>query len=327
MNSAPLSFLCVGSATQDVYLSNVDHLNPVCVNPEECFYNVRLGDKIYVNHVDYQTGGGASNAATTFARGGQLVTFMGKIGHDPAGAAVLKSFATEGIDYAAMAYSDDHNTDYSTLLLAPNGERTILTYRGCGMYFTPEDFDFTKLNRQVDWIYLTSLVGNFTIYDKVMQYARANHCKIAFNPGGRELEHPDQLKALLPNVEILSVNKQEAQQIVSGDTLEDLARELRKLCPVVIITDGANGALVVDRERALRAGLYKGEEMSVDRTGAGDAFCSGFTLRYALGDKLEDAILFAAANSSSVIQHVGAKPGILRGRPELEPLATKPVTL
>ena len=104
-------------------------------------------------------------------------------------------------------------------------------------------------------------------------------------------------------------------------------RDRRKLCPVVIITDGANGALVVDRERALRAGLYKGEEMSVDRTGAGDAFCSGFTLRYALGDKLEDAILFAAANSSSVIQHVGAKPGILRGRPELEPLATKPVTL
>ena len=71
-----LSFLCIGSSSQDVYLYNVDGLAPVCVNPEDCFYNIHLGDKIYVNKVDFMTGGGASNASVTFARGGQKAYFI-----------------------------------------------------------------------------------------------------------------------------------------------------------------------------------------------------------------------------------------------------------
>ena len=49
MNEQQLSFLCIGSSSQDVYLYNVDGLAPVCVNPDDCFYNIHLGDKIYVN--------------------------------------------------------------------------------------------------------------------------------------------------------------------------------------------------------------------------------------------------------------------------------------
>ena len=75
-----LSFLCIGSSSYDVYLRNVADLAPVCTNPEDCFYNIHLGDKIYVNQVDFMTGGGASNASVTFARGGQKSYFMGLIG-------------------------------------------------------------------------------------------------------------------------------------------------------------------------------------------------------------------------------------------------------
>ena len=318
-----LSFLCIGSITSDVYLTNVDKLAPVCKNPDECFYNVRLGDKIYVNHLEQHVGGGAANAAVTFARGAQHVTFMGKIGYDAAGSAAVKTFRDEGIDYAALSYTSDHSTDYSTLLLAPNGERTILTYRGCGMSLTPDDFVFAKLNRKIDWIYLTSLVGKFDIYRQVMQFAQEQGCKIAFNPGGKELDQPEKLKALLNNVEILSVNKQEAKALVDGDGLKTLAYNLHAFCPTVLVTDGVNGSVVVTEQRAIRAGLYNGQEVLSDRTGAGDAFCSGFTLRYALGDDLESAITFAAANSASVIGQIGAQPGILRGLPQLTPVDTK----
>ena len=322
-----VSFLAIGSTTQDVYLSNVDGIVPVCRNPEDCFYDIKLGQKIYVNSVDYEVGGGASNAAVTFARGGQPVTFMGKIGMDMSAQAALRCYADEGVDYSALTISEEYNTDYSTILLAPNGERTIFTYRGCGMFFSPDDFDFNKLNRKIDWIYLTSMVNHFEIYDKITDFAVQNHCKIAFNPGAIELDHPDKLKQVLRNVQILSVNKEEAQRIVPGDTLEELLKNLREYCPVVIITDGANGSIATDRHQTLRAGLYKDTTESVDRTGAGDAFCSGFTLRYALGDSLREAIHFAAANASSVVQHVGAKPGILRGRPQLDPMDIHEIAL
>ena len=92
MSEQQLSFLCIGSSSQDVYLHNVDGLDPVCLNPEDCFFNIHLGDKIYVNKVDFMTGGGASNASVTFARGGQKAYFMGLIGCDPAASACLASF-------------------------------------------------------------------------------------------------------------------------------------------------------------------------------------------------------------------------------------------
>lgn len=310
-------------------MRNVQGLAPVCANPDDCFYNIHLGDKIYVNKVDFTTGGGAANAATTFARGGQHSAFMGLIGCDPAASAVLASFASEGIDTQYISYTRRYNTDYSTLLLAPNGERTILTYRGCGMHIKPANFDLTRIAEQFDWIYMTSLVAHFDIYAQIVKVAHERCIKIAFNPGGIDLAHPDEIKKILPYIEILSVNKQEAQKLVKGDTLEELLRELHNYCPVVLITDGVNGSIAGDRNQAVRAGLYVETNESVDRTGAGDSYCSGFTLRYALGDNLRQAVHYAAANASSVVEHIGSKPGILRAGAELtlEPMDIRDIKL
>ena len=49
----------------------------------------------------------------------------------------------------------------------------------------------------------------------------------------------------------------------------------------------------------------------VDRTGAGDAFASGFLSQWAQGKSLAESIIFASANSTSVVTQIGAKPGIL----------------
>lgn len=324
-----LKFLCIGSATQDVYLRNVQGLDPICAEPDDCFYNVHLGDKIYVNKVDFTTGGGASNAATTFARGGVHVAFMGLIGCDPAASAVLASFATEGIDTQYISYTRRYNTDYSTLLLAPNGERTILTYRGCGMHIKPQHFDIDKIHEQFDWIYLTSLVAHFDIYHQLLESARNQGIRIAFNPGGIDLDNRDEMMKILPYIDVLSVNKQEAQKLVSGDALENLIVELRKYCPTVLITDGVNGSIASDNHETLRAGLYDDTKKSVDRTGAGDSYCSGFVLRYAQGCSLFESIHYASANASSVVQRVGAKAGILRAGDEkkLHPMDIRRIEL
>ena len=45
---------------------------------------------------------------------------------------------------------------------------------------------------------------------------------------------------------------------------------------------------------------------------AGDSFCSGFTLKYALSKGIREAIYYASANSASVVTKIGAKPGIMR---------------
>ena len=49
----------------------------------------------------------------------------------------------------------------------------------------------------------------------------------------------------------------------------------------------------------------------LDRTGAGDAFGSGFLAYYSQGHSLKESVVFASANSTSVVQKIGAKDGIL----------------
>jgi len=316
-----LTFLCIGSATQDVFLSHAPDLAPVCENPEECFFHIELGDKINVNKIDFATGGGANNAATTFARGGAETLFMGTIGRDPAATAVLHDFDREGVDTTYVSYSNKYNTDYSTLLLAPNGERTILTYRGCGDHLNIEDFDLARVlqERKIDWIYITSLAAHWQIYDEIFRTAKDRGIKIAWNPGRLELSHPEKLRGLLSDVEIFSVNKQEAEKVVSGKTLEELLRHLRNYAPVVLVTDGINGSIASDKTSVVQAGVYQ-NITTKDSTGAGDAFASGFTLKYASSASIKEAIHFATANAAAVVQKVGAKTGILTDREELPPL-------
>jgi pfkB family kinase len=301
--------ITIGAGIQDVFLSQSDKFSPVCANPNDCFLRLDLGVKVNVNNINFSTGGGATNAAVTFARQGLRSSFMGTVGHDPAGQAVLTDLDKEGVDTSHVSFSEKFNTGYSVLLLAPNGERTILTYRGASTHYDASNFDLK--DSYADWIYVSSMAGNMDVLDKIFHQARRLNIKICFNPGKGELDQPDQLRGLLQDVDILLVNKEEAQQIVSGDNLSDMVRKLQRIVPTVIISDGSNGVVASDGKTIVEAGIYA-EVNVVDRTGAGDAFGSGFLSQWILGKSLRNSVVFASANSTSVVTKVGAKAGILK---------------
>lgn len=305
----PARIVSIGAAVQDVFLSQSDEFSPVCLDPETCFMQLELGAKVDVNNINFSTGGGATNAAVTFARQGLEAIFMGTIGHDPAGAAVLEDLDKENVDTSRVSYSEKYNTGYSVLLLAPNGERTILTYRGASTHYDAKNFDLEGL--EADWLYVSSLAGSMTALDKIFTQAHGKEgMKIFFNPGKGELKQAAKLKGLLEDVEVLSVNKEEAKQIVEGESMEELVRHLLHYVPVAIISDGPNGVTASDGKTIVRAGMY--EDVPVlDRTGAGDAFGSGFLSQWAAGRSLKESIIFASANSTAVVTKIGAKDGIL----------------
>jgi ribokinase len=221
---------------------------------------------------------------------------------------VIDDLHNNGVDTSLVNYLSDICTGYSCLLLAPSGERTILTYRGASAHIEIDEADFH--DTQVDWIFLTSMAGNFEALDTIFAYAKAHDIKIAMNPGKDELKHPEKLKKLLPQLTILSLNKEEMQLLYDGDSLKHLVLEANKQVHYVIVTDGPKGAVAADRWHIVTAGMYEDVKV-IDRTGAGDAFSSGFTAMIAAGETLEQAVTFASANSTSVVQAVGAKTGIL----------------
>jgi len=302
--------VCIGKSGQDIFLEG-SVFKPL--KEEGVFYeHIKLGEKFYVDDATFSTGGNAPNAAVTFARQHFDVSLVSVVGDDPAGQSITKALDAEHVNTAYITVDAELRTSFSTILLAPTGERTILDYPGTSL-LKSEHIPFDLLD--CDWLYISS-VGSMPLLKKIMQRAHQNGVSIAFNPASFELKNLQECADLLSYITLFAVNKEEAGLFVSGKTTKELAKKLSESVKYTLVSDGAKGAVASDGLQLISAGMY--EDVAVrDRTGAGDAFTSGFVASIAQGKSLQDAIVFASANSTSVVTQIGAKAGILRGNSKL----------
>ena len=311
----------LGSALQDIYLIDHDDLAPTTIGSDAIFGNVLVGTKVDIDSLSYEVGGGAINSAITFSRHGHEAIFIGNIAHDSAGEAILRVLDREEIDNSYVNFVSKKSTGTSVILLdAKGGERTILTYRGASE--GSDNFDEKDLDLiHPDWLYVTTLRGNMDVLLRFFEKAKKLGAKIMFNPGVKELAQKEKLIGLLEDVDILSVNKSEAAKIVPGVLLTELLYHLNQYVPTVIITDGPMGGIAGNKETGeiYRFGIYEDSKIK-DATGAGDAFGSGFLAHLTSGHSFRQSLIFASANSTSVVRKIGANRGILTGTEELHPM-------
>ena len=316
--------LAIGKGTQDVFMHS-DEFNPH-KQGNHVYTEIPLGIKMEVEDVTFSTGGNATNVAVTFARQGLHSQYMWTLGNDPVSSIILDALDKEGVDTRFAVQRDKYSSGYSLILIATNGERTIMNHRGKSTGKTGVDLDFDTV-ADADWIYPTSLAnGGLELLNKIIHTAKKGGAKVMLNPAGPELADPGSLKTLLEDVDVLCLNKEEMQLLVHGETLEELVIHGLNLCPVVIVSDGPNGVVASDGKTIIRAGMYEDVPV-IDRTGAGDAFASGFLSQWAQGKSLKESIIFASANSTNVVTKVGAKEGILHKGVKLHdmPLVEKPL--
>lgn len=315
--------IAIGAAVQDVILRG-RIFEPHRDEDGDKIEEFELGSKNEVDAITHSTGGGATNAAVTFARQGLRSYFMGRIGDDVAGKVVLDALRQDNVDTSLVSYSKELGTGFSTILLAPNGERTVMVYRGASSHYQLKETDF--LNRMASWFYISSLSGDMQSLAMIVSYAKKHNIKIAINPGKEELKAKKELKALLPSFDILSLNKEEMSSLFNGETTRDLAIAAAKQVPIVLVTDGPKGSVACDGEKTYKAGMYEDVPV-IDRLGAGDAFTSGFVAAIARGQSIEEALTLASANSTSVVTQIGTKAGILHKSARLHDMVitVKPV--
>lgn len=309
----------LGSALQDIYLIDHDDLVPTTIGDTAIFGKVLVGTKVDIDRISYEVGGGGVNSAITFARHGHEAVFMGNIARDPAGMAIIKALDKEGIDNSYVNFLERRATGTSVILLdSKSGERTILTCRGASEQFGNFEAEDLELI-QPDWLYVTTLRGDLETLRKFLTKAQKMGVRVMFNPGVRELVQVDELTGLLKYVDVLNVNASEAAQLVPGKILTELLYHLGSYVQTAIITDGAMGGIATDGNEAYRFGLY-GDVKVKDATGAGDAFGSGFLASIASGKSFRTSLIFASANSTSVVSELGANRGILTNREKLHPM-------
>lgn len=301
--------ISLGTATYDVFLrsegmkvENNDGMKDLCF---------RLGAKLEVGEIYFDYGGGGTNSAVTFARQGLKTATVVQVGDDYNGKKILEDLQKESVDTSLVDVQAGF-TDYSTILWAPDGGRTILVYRG-KTRLEVQNVPFEKL--QAPWFYISSLEGNLEIVSRLA--SDFTSAKIAWNPGGRELKQKDEVLKILPRITVLNLNKEEMEELLNVQlpiTNDQLLKEAQKLpCEYVVITDDRKGAYLWDRANTvwLHCGIFE-DSPRYETTGAGDAFGSGFVLGLVKGESLEDCLYLASANASSVVAQVGAKKGILK---------------
>ncbi len=78
---------------------------------------------------------------------------------------------------------------------------------------------------------------------------------------------------------------------------------------IVVVTNGANGVYVATKECIYFHPSIKSK--LINTVGAGDAFGSCFVASLVSGFKIQDALRNGIINSASVLEHIGAKEGLL----------------
>ncbi len=308
--------ITVGAAVRDVYIqSDAFRVAPSHITTgqkDACFV---LGSKIEVEAPLFETGGGATNAAATFAHLGFKTAVLCRVGSDQLAQNVRDDLHAHGI-YTDLVTEDAHHaTGYSLLLTAQGGERTAIVYRGASSAWVTRDIPATF---RAQWVYVTSLGGNIAIVKTVLERAHASGCRIAWNPGTLELAHGfSKLKPLLRHADIVLLNRQEAAMLTreSHHDTEGLLRSMAShVKDVFVMTDGTHGAHA--RQADVRFRAFPNDVTIVNTTGAGDAFGSGFVSGFAsFAGNVTDALRLATLNAESVIQKIGAKNGLLERMP------------
>ncbi len=317
--------ITIGAATRDVFLLSKDFrvVKNAKFGGAAAEEYLALGAKLNVDELVLSTGGGATNAAVTFARLGFETAIATRTGTDEPAIAVHEELTGNRVDTSFLVRVKNGQTAYSTLLTAPGGERTVLVYRGVSAEFTAADVPLKTM--KTAWYYVTSLSGNVELLSKIIAHAKKTGAKIAVNPGGHELEQASALRALIKDVDVLLVNLEEAQKLAGLSTKDgkELATKLSSEKTLAVVTDGPRGAYAaIGSASPLLKGGQKGvysarnrSVSSISRTGAGDAFGSGLVAGLAKGLSVEDSLRVGTLNAESVIQHIGAKAGIIREWP------------
>jgi ribokinase len=287
-----------GSAVIDVFV-NTD------VSEKEGFMHYPVGEKILIKDLKFDWGGGGTNTAVAFARLGFKTGCITNIGNDENGAKILNSLKKEKIEFLGKI-EKNQLSGYSVILDSKGGERTILTYKGA-----TNDIEMNEIKKfDTNWIYFSALLGkSFETQKKIAQTLKKKGVKIAFNPSAYLIKK-ENFWELLKITDILILNKEEAQMLAG--TNENLLENLWEITKgIVVITDKDKKISCYDGKKEYSLLPHKNVRV-VERTGAGDAFASGFVAGQIAGFGIEKSLRLGLKESESVIRYFGAKNKLLK---------------
>ena len=264
-----------------------------------------LGDKFFMN-----PGGKGANQAVTVSRLGGEVSFIGRIGSDVFGKQANQLFDEEGIDTSKLIEDEDSPSGIALITVEETGENSIVVAPGANANLGTDDIKpmFEELDNRA--ILLMQLEIPYKTVKYAAEKAKEKSMLVIINPAPAN----HSLSSIYHLIDILTPNVSEAE-ILSGLTISDM-NDVKKAAiklvsqgvRSVIITLGANGALVYDQEEFVH--IKSPHVNVVDTTAAGDVFNGALAVGIAEGKTLVDAVNFACQSAAVSVTKLGAQSSI-----------------
>lgn len=305
-----MDLLSIGDVNLDAFV-NPSESEALCnIDTKECLIAFSYADKIPVKSLDFSVGGNAANNAVGASRLGLKAGLVLTLGDDSIGGQILDRLKKENVDLTYVIQQPSTSSNFN-VVLTYSGERTIFTYHA------PRSYEFPVQLPKSPWVYLTSMGESFMpFYNHMSDWLIKNpESKLAFNPGSWQLRSGvEGIGKIMKLTHTIFVNKQEAERLTGHEAKDQVTKELltalSNLGPKIsVITDGGNGAYAFDGSRYLKCPPLPID--AYERTGAGDAFGSGFLSAEVKQKTLEECLIWGTVNSASVIGYIGAQKGLL----------------
>lgn len=222
------------------------------------------------------------------------MAFVGAVGDDAAGRALLDVVAAEGIDDRWIRVVDGSPTGRAMITVDDDAENAIVVIPGANAALAWPD-DPPHCN-----VVLAQLEVPQNVVRAGLAHGANGGATTVVNPAPADAVEP----GLLTNCSIVVPNEHELE-LLGGPT--DL---LASSVHTVVVTQGAAGATIHQEDHVSHVDAFAVN--AVDTTGAGDAFCGNLAARLAAGTGMADAVRWACAAGALAATTAGAVPSLPR---------------
>lgn len=306
------SIVGIGSALVDILTRlKDDQLLDVFQLPKGSMtlVDAELSQKMLDSTVGYdrsiETGGSAANTVRGIAKLGGATGFIGKIGKDEMGEFFKSAF--EKLHITPHLYYSEIPTGKAAAFITPDSERTFGTYLGAASELTVDNLS-AEIFSQYDYLHIEGyLVFNHELIEGILKLAKEVGMVVSLDMASFNVVEAnlDFLKYLVDEyVDIVFANEEEAKAY-TGLEPEAALKQIAAQCELAVVKIGKEGSFIQAGEQFLRVSTP--QVTSIDTTGAGDVYASGFLFGLANGFTLEQCGQLGSLLASRVIQVLGAK--------------------
>lgn len=263
-----------------------------------------ISDQLAAMQTTRATGGSACNTILALGRLGMSPGVVGKIGNDDNGRFFEESCRRNGI-WPNLLRSEKA-TGVASTFISPDGQRTFGTYLGAAEEMCAEEIDEALLEAY-DYVYIEGyLVQNHDLLRRIVAAAKAKATPICLDLASYNIV-ADEIAfftELLPNVDILFANQQEAEAFTGESDPEAALLKLGEICRTVVVKTGESGARAKRGAEVVNVAARPVQQV-LDTTGAGDFFAAGFLYGLSNGCELAECVYKGTVLAAYVIEVAG----------------------